>query len=92
MPPDAWEENSALEIGTLCLHLSHPVAASARTTNRSMTPDRYLTLACQRPMTEAVRVRIGDPALPRARPKRPPASLKPRIGGWSLTWINAAGA
>ena len=38
MPLDAWEENSALEIGTLCLRLSHPVGVSERTTNRSMTP------------------------------------------------------
>jgi len=25
MPLDTWEENSALEIGTLCLRLPHPV-------------------------------------------------------------------
>jgi hypothetical protein len=41
MPPDAWEENSALEIGTLRLRLSHPVDLSARTTNRSMTPEPF---------------------------------------------------
>lgn len=39
MPLDTWEGNSALEIGTLCLRLSHPVDARARTTNRSMTPE-----------------------------------------------------
>jgi hypothetical protein len=58
MPLDTWEENSALEIGTLCLRLSHPVAAIARTTNRSMTPEPFPhPLASQCPMTEGLQVR-----------------------------------
>jgi hypothetical protein len=41
MPLDTWEENSALEIGTLCLRLPHPVGRYVRTTNRSMTPEPF---------------------------------------------------
>ena len=55
MPRDTWEENSACEIGTLCLRLPHPVGRQQAHHEQKHDPRTVsLTLAHQGPMTEGV--------------------------------------
>ena len=55
MPRDTWEENSACEIGALCLRLPHPVGRQQAHHEQKHDPRTVsLTLARQCPMTEGV--------------------------------------
>jgi hypothetical protein len=57
MPRDTWEENSAFEIGTLCLRLPHPVGRQQAHHEQKHDPRTVsLTLAHQGPMTEGVQL------------------------------------
>ena len=64
MPRDTWEENSACEIGALCLRLPHPVGRQQAHHEQKHDPRTVsLTLARQSPMTEGVPINraAGDP-------------------------------
>ena len=55
MPSDGWEENSALEIGTLCLRPPHPAGRLSAYREQKHAPEPLPhPLANQCPMTEAV--------------------------------------
>jgi hypothetical protein len=62
MPRDTGEENSAFEIGTLCLRLPHPVGRQQAHHEQKHDPRTVsLTLAHQGPMTEGVQLPVSDP-------------------------------
>jgi hypothetical protein len=57
MPLDAWEENSALEIGTLCLRLPHPAGRLSAYREQKHAPEPFPhPLANQCPMTEGLQM------------------------------------